>query len=39
VYSENVAANGNSTVSTVTGWVPTAAGTFYWVASYSGNWI
>ena len=33
-HTEQVAANGNSTVSTVTGWVPTAAGTYYWVASY-----
>ena len=36
-HSEQVAANGNSTVSTVTGWVPTAAGTYYWVASYGGD--
>ncbi len=37
LYSEKVAAKGDGTFSTVTGWVPTAAGTYYWVASYSGD--
>ena len=37
VYSEQVDAIGNTTVSTTTGWVPTAAGTYYWTASYSGD--
>ena len=37
VYSEQVDANGNTTVGTTNGWVPTAAGTYYWTASYSGD--
>jgi hypothetical protein len=37
VYSEGVAAAGNTTVGTTNGWVPIAAGTYYWRASYSGD--
>ena len=37
VYSEQVDANGNTTVGTTNGWVPTAAGTYYWVAGYAGD--
>ena len=37
LYSEQVDADGNSTVSTKNGWVPTEAGTYYWTASYSGD--
>ncbi len=37
VYSEQVAAAGNATVGTTTGWLPTQAGTYYWTANYSGD--
>ena len=37
VYSEQVSANCNGTVSTTNGWVPTTAGTYYWTANYSGD--
>ncbi len=37
VYTEEVGASGNGTVSTTNGWVPTTTGTYYWTASYSGD--
>ena len=37
VDTETVAVNGNGTYNTPTGYLPTAVGTYQWVASYSGD--